>query len=248
MNWNSSVTNEEWELIDRYLDGELPEGELRQFEQRLLQDAEWKEKTESCRLIRIGIAEAGLSEKINEWNTGKKKQDAAEGGTRPAAIRPLLKWAVAACLVVALSVGAWWWNSRPGANEKTYLAFYQPDPGLLTVMGPADAYQFEQAMVHYKAGEYAEAVAAWEALKNTYPAADTLHYFIASAWQAQQQWDKAEANYLVVVKDNNSPLYKEACWYLGLLYLHNSRLDEARKWIEQSSHPRRAELLKALND
>lgn len=247
MNWNSMVTNEEWELIDRYLDGELKDNELRQFEQRLQNDQEWKEKTESCQLIRIGIAESALAEKVKEW-TPETTTPVSNDNSKIRVLPSVLKWVAAACVILAIGTVTWWLIQRPGSNEKTYMAFYQPDPGLLTVMGPADAYQFEQAMVHYKAGEYRKAALAWESIRGTYAPSDTLHYFIASAWQAEGEWEKAEENYLIVVKDNKSLLYNDASWYLGLLYLRTDRKAEARKWIEQSSHNRKAELLNAIKD
>lgn len=247
MNWNSTVTNEEWELIDRFLDGELKDEELRQFEQRLQNDPEWTEKTESCRLIRIGIAESALAENIKEW-TPVTNADVADDNNKIRILPGIFKWVAAACLLLAIGTVTWWVIQRPGSNEKTYLAFYQPDPGLLTVMGPAEAYQFEQAMVHYKAGEYRKAALSWESLRGAYAATDTLHYFIASAWQAEGEWEKAEENYLIVVKNNSSHFYNDASWYLGLLYLRTERNDEARKWIEQASHNRKAELLNAIKD
>lgn len=243
MSWNRSVTNEEWEIIDRYLDGTMEGEELQQFVLKLEQDESWREKTESCRLIRAGIAEAALAEKMKTWPATQSRSDNDTNTHVP--VRKMLRWVAAACVVLAIASGIVWWLNQPGENEKIYSKYYQPDPGLLTVMGPAESYQFDQAMVDYKSGEYKKAAEGWEALRGVYTS-DTLHYFIASAWQANGEWEKAEQNYSVVVSDINSALYSDACWYLGLIHLRNGKEEEARTWIGNSSHALKDELLNAI--
>ena len=61
MNWNKPITDEEWSLIDRYLDDELENNERAEFESRLEQDDDWREAVASVRAMRIGIQEAALA-------------------------------------------------------------------------------------------------------------------------------------------------------------------------------------------
>lgn len=248
MNWNKPITDEDWNLIDRYLDDELENSERAEFETRLEQDADWREAVASVRAIRIGIQEAALAQKLPEFHQELTAVEEEVPMLSKTSGRTWVRWAAAAAILLIASLGWWFWSGgQKSDNEKIYADFYQPDPGLPTVMGPAEDFEFQQGMVDYKAGNYSVAIAAWEKLLTRFPNSDTLTYFLASAWQADKEFDKAIPLFEKVAGQASSRLATDAAWYLGLLYLHKGEHDKAQAWIQKSVHPGRELLLEKIN-
>ncbi len=65
---------EEWEQIEAYLAGEMPENEQNAFQARLATDTSLREKFDEARLLIVGIKEAALVDKIDLFHsmTGAK--------------------------------------------------------------------------------------------------------------------------------------------------------------------------------
>src|SRR5690606_38198090 len=135
------------------------------------------EKADGLRLFALAIQESELEDRLKDFHC---HIDA------PRSIRPKgwSKWAVAACTIGLLLAGILFFFSRT-PEEKLFVQFYRPDPGLPTLMGVSDHYEFENAMVSYKMGSYGEAIEGWRQLLKTYPQNDTLNYFIGSAYLAE---------------------------------------------------------------
>ena len=248
MNWNKPITDEEWSLIDRYLDDELENNERAEFESRLEQDADWREAVASVRAMRIGIQEAALAQKLPEFHEELTSTGTEVRMSSKTSGRSWMKWAAAASILAIASLGWWFWSGqKESGDEKIYADYYQPDPGLPTVMGPAEDFEFQQGMVDYKAGNYSVAIAAWEKLLVRFPDSDTLTYFLASAWQADKKFEKALPLFEKVAGQPSSKLAPDAAWYLGLLYLRKGEQEKAQAWIQKSVHPQRDLLLEKIN-
>ena len=74
----------------------------------------------------------------------------------------------------------------------------------------------------------------------------TLHYFIGSALQAKKDYTAAKDKLQIVVNNPSSVFYKDACWYLGLLYSREGDKEQAISYLEQSGHPQSAELINRI--
>src|SRR5690606_13831875 len=90
-----------------------------------------------------------------------------------------LKWAAAASVAGILLWSSYFFFANT-PSEKLFAQYYQPDPGLPTLMGISDNYVFENAMVSYKTGDYKKAIVDWQQLLQENMDNDTLQYFIGS--------------------------------------------------------------------
>lgn len=249
MNWNRPITEEEWSLIDQYLDAELTGTAKQQFEERLQHDADWKEAVDSVRLIRMGIKEDAIRGKMRQYHEELPPRGSLKPISGKKGLSVRMNWAAAAAGILLIATLGWWYFGGVGRlsdSEKLYQAYYLPDPGLLTAMGPAEDFEFQQAMVEYKAGNFREAALAWEKLLPRMPESDTLRYFLACAWQGDREWEKAQPLLEELVQKPDAAFAQDAAWYLGLLYMRRGDTSQAIEWVSKSAHPSKQALLNAL--
>lgn len=222
--------------IESYLDNSMATSEKIKFDQELLSNPELASKTEEIRLLQIGIQEAILEKKLETFHQPAAKVVAIKS--------PAKKWLVAAVTIAVVLTAGWFLFLKKEPHEKIYAAYFRPDPGLPTTMSSSEAYQFDKAMIDYKNGDFQKAIDSWK----TQPGNDTLNYFIGLAHQSLGQYNEAINRLSIISIDSAKPFYKEACWYLGLALVKDKQYLKAIPFIENSDHPQKNELLKALKD
>ena len=245
MNNNIDITEQELELIDNYLANRLGEADKAAFEAQLAGSEQWREKLKQVKLLSTGIQEAVLRERLNDFHSEASESKA------PATIRSI-SWvkrlAVAASIIAVISALSWVLFFKQSPEEKMYMAFYKPDPGLSTQMGISDNYIFDRAMVDYKTGKYKAAIESWNKLLATNAANDTLQYFIASAQMADNNPAAAIAGFEKVLQTPQSVFTNDAWWYKGLALLKQGKKQEAIAAIEKGEHTQKQPLLLKLKD
>lgn len=237
---------EDFEHIEKYVNGNLDPTELEQFEQRLLNDAEFRSKVEELKVTLIGIEAQALKEQLDIFheelheNTCTSETESTKTTT--------LNWKyilVAAALIIA--AGSFWFL-KTDTNEQLYAKYFSPDPGLPTAMSSSDNYEFYEAMVSYKQGHYQSAISKWEILQKKKPNNDTLNYFIGVAYLADKNEQTAIPFLEEVVKDSNFPLIDDAFYYLGLAYLKTQNINKAKANLHKSTIDNSKALLSELKN
>lgn len=245
MNNNIHITEEELQEIDQYLSGQLSPLEKEAFEQRLQADAGWSAKFNEIKLLAVGIREVSLRDQLDRLHNNLKLQD------KPKVVRRmtwLKKLAAAAVLLIVISTLGWFFLFKKSSGEKLFATYYKPDPGLATVMGVSDNYEFERAMVDYKTGDFSAALERWQKQLQQNAGNDTLQYFIASAKLANKAQQEAIDMFDKVIANKKSVFNAEAYWYKGLALLQQGKTGEASMAISNSNHPQKAALLLKLKD
>lgn len=243
MDLHNNISQEDWELLDDYLSGNMPRHELNAFRERLNNEPALRE----ARLLITGIKESSLAEKLDLFHTGLAEKKIDGGNVRTITreqkiVKKLrLYWAVAAATVILVTAAAVFMLNR---SDYSSLAaeYFEPDPGTATTMGTTDNYAFDRGMVDYKLGNYAEALQAWRPLLAN-NSNDTLHYFSGISFLALQKADSAAYHLRPVWNNSQSSFRPDAGWYLALALLQEGKKTEAISLLEQSNHPRKAELL-----
>jgi len=117
-----------------------------------------------------------------------------------------------------------------------------------TTMSNNDNYEFYEAMVNYKQGDYKTAISKWEVLQKTKPNNDTLNYFIGVANMANKNETNAISFLENVTKNSEFTLVNDAYYYLGLAYLKVNKVDEAKANLLKSNTENSKALLSELNN
>lgn len=250
MNPNNNITQEELERIERYLNDTMPDEQRKQFEHQLNTDDDFRLLVDDVKVMLLGIESASLKNNLEQFHDEivpvktLEPNTTSESNTRLKRTRiKMLKFMAAAAVIIF--VGTFWIESRSSSTHRLFAKHFTPDPGLPTTMGAADNFEFYDAMVNYKQGEYKTAIDKWQTLLSTDRKGDTLHYFLGVAHLADGDEDKA-INYLQKLTENNSESFKkETAYYLGLAYLKADNLEDAKKYLTFSGT---ASALKILAD
>ncbi len=244
MKLDYDIAPEEMELIENYLRNELSPEQSLAFNEKRNSDPNWANKIDEVKLLTVGLQEASLQQSMNEFH--RSIETSKQTGTGKV-IRFNTRWAVAASVILLVAVATWLLLPLKDRYEKLYAGYYTPDPGLLTAMSVSDNYAFEKGMVEYKNEEYEKALETWNALNTSGQPGDTLQYFLGMVNQALGRDDVAKKHLETIVSDSTQSFYSDACWYLGLILLKEKQTASAKSLIEKSNHPRKAELLNAIN-
>lgn len=247
MNNDFNITQEELELIDKYLNKQLPESELAAFEKKLADDETWRDKVDQIRFMSIGIQESTLSAKLNNFHSSLNVE--ANGKTQKSIeINWGKRLAVAASTILVVGTLSWLLFFKKTVNKQLFANYYQADPGLPTLMGVSDNYEFDKAMVDYKMGDYDKALKTWEGLLKDNANNDTLNYFIASAHLADNNPESSLAFFDKVIGSTNSVFLQDAQWYKALILLNKGNKQEAINLLQKTEHPDKEALLRKLKE
>ena len=247
VNRDLNISQEELEVIDQFISRQMTAEEEAAFVQKLSTDLALQHKVETVKLLLVGIREAELEKKLEEFHNDSfpAKKNSYQLPVKSFLLR---KWLVAASVLVIIGVGLLFILNRDTKEEKLFAAYFQPESGLISPMGASDNYLFDRAMVDYKVGDYDAALKAWEGLLVSKPQNDTLNYFIGSAWLMKEKEEAAIAHFKKVLSNDSSTFRDNALWYTGLALLKMNRKIEAIGFIEQAEHENKASLLSALKD
>jgi tetratricopeptide (TPR) repeat protein len=223
----------------------MSEDEYNAFAIKLKNDSALQEKVHSVRLLFLGISESAMEGGVKEFHK-ELTADAQQNTPKTGKIFSMKQWLVAASIIIIAGIGALLFLNRNNREEKLFATYYKPDPGLITAMSVSDNYEFDRAMIDYKTKDYDGAIHAWEKLLTAKPDNDTLNYFIASAWLAKKNNEKAIIYFQKVISDTSSYFLHDAYWYAGLALLKEGKDKEAIPFIEKSEHPHKNDLIEKL--
>lgn len=222
----------------------MPKDERTSFELKLAEDQEFKVLVEDIKTLILGIENQSLKEQLDVFHEDLPKKISVEK-RRVGAFPHLGKYAAAAAILLAI---AFLWVYSVPQNERLYAKYFTPDPGLPTVMSSNSNFEFYDAMVNYKQGEYKMAIDKWDVLKTKTPNNDTLNYFLGVAHLANKNETTAIDLLKQVTQNSNFALSDEAFYYLGLAQLKQGNIDDAKKNLKHSKTDNSKALLSKLND
>lgn len=247
MNRDIDISQKELEAIEQFIFQHMNVEETAAFTKKLSSDLALQHKLETIKLLLVGIQEAELEHKLDEFHDGLHllKKNRIQPPTKSFSIK---KWLVAASVLVIVGLCSLLFLNHETKEEKIFAAYFQPDPGLISAMGTSDNYLFDHAMVDYKVGNYDSALKTWESLLASKPENDTLNYFIGSAYLIEAKEEIAIAHFNKVIANENSFFRNDALWYTGLALLKSNKKTEALVFIEKTEHDNKAALLRELKN
>lgn len=242
MKYPGTISQEEWEEIENYLNDQLPADRQQDFERRVGADPVLQAKLSEVRMLVIGMKEASLQNKLDQFHKEVSSQRTIPVKKKPAR----MYWLAAACLLVLVVAASLFLLDKKSDNDKIFASYFVADPGLATAMGGSDDYEFNHAMIDYKRGNNESAIKSWRNLLGSRPGNDTLHYFSGVAFLAMNQADSAIYHLQQSIKKENSSFSSDANWYLALSAIRKNDIASARAYLQHTQHPRRDELLSRL--
>lgn len=249
MNPNTNISQKLLESVEKYLNNTMDADSLKAFKTRLKNDFEFNAQVEDIKTTLLGIEAQTLKEKLNDFHKEIKpsaNKITKDKTTKTKSLLNLRKLAVAAAIIIAF--GSIWFFSNP-PNEKLYAKYFKPDPGLPTTMSSTNDFDFYDAMVNYKRGDYKLAIDKWQALLAQKTENDTLNYFLGVAHLANKNEVEAIPFLERLVQSQDTfPLIHDAYYYLGLAYLKDGNLTLAKKYFNLSNTEASNNIILELKD
>ena len=237
---NSNISQELLETIERYYNNTMPQQERLDFELKMNEDSEFKAQVEDIKTLILGIKNQSLKEELDGFHEDlpiRKVKDKRRIGAFP----HLGKYTAAAAILLAIAL--LWVYSVP-QNERLYATYFTPDPGLPTVMSSNSNFEFYDAMVNYKQGDYTVAITKWKSIDRK---GDTLNYFLGVAYLANKNENKAIKFLEKATQNSDFVLSNEAYYYLGLAHLKQGNIEQAKISLAHSNVENSKALLSKLN-
>ncbi|WP_372936290.1 tol-pal system YbgF family protein [Seonamhaeicola sp.] len=242
MNNSKDISEELIETVERYLNKSMDKTELQDFEKKL-EDSNFRTLVNDIKEIILGIETYELKEQLNEFH---KEIDAKPKTYITSKLRFLHLKRIAVAAVLIISLGSLWYFTS-NTNTRLYNKYFTPDPGLPTTMSSTSNFDFYDAMVNYKHGDYNVAISKWKTLAEKKPNNDTLNYFLGAAYLAIKKETQA-IPFLEKTVQSKTDFYlkNDAYYYLGLAYLKEGNVELAIKYLELSKKEVSTEILSKL--
>src|SRR5690606_12533368 len=216
------------DLVERYFDNELSEGESALVDKRLKTDAEFKAIFDRERALIRSIRAAGLSRDLQLLKEIERGISAANRGN----VRSIQPWYYAAAAAVVLIVVATVWLFPNGETpDELFNDYFTPVSNTFSPALRGDTPSQPQAFMYYDQGDYATAASLFGEMLAEKADPDVL-LLSANANLAAGNTIVAEENLLTLIRDFDD-YDTPAKWYLGLCYLKQGNVDKARAVLEE---------------
>lgn len=242
----NNISQELLETIERYLKDAMALEERASFERRMEENEQLCQQVEDTRIIFSGIRKAVLEDKLNVLHEDLVK-DKKISQDSPKVFKLNFKTLSIAASVLIL-VGGFWLFNRPSKNDRLFNTYFEKPIGLPTVMGGnTEHFEFLDAMVEYKIGDYDSAIKRWEALLSENQTNDTLQFYLGAAYLAKGNQEKAIPYLNEVIANNNSNFQNKGFYYLGMAYIKDEKWDLAKEMLQNTTAVEAKQILKEFN-
>ena len=194
-----------FERMEAYLLATMSDQDKLAFEGELSNNPELRNELELMRENLLAVDLAGFEREVREV-IDKGSAETEDAGTTW--FKPWMSIAAA----VALLVGVLAIYRANDPYARVFSENYVVDVGLPVNMGDTEHVAFQDAMVDFKSGAYADALRKWGVLKENGPQSDTLDYFYACAMLESGMDAEARAIF-DRLKSMSGPFAKKSQWY-----------------------------------
>lgn len=220
--------NEEMYIgFESYLANEMPADEKILFEEKLQNDAKFKQQFNLYKGTTQLLSHKFSSETINfkknlEAISKEHFSETNKNKTKVIAFKPWY-YAVAACLVIGLGIFTF------TKKDPKYSDYSQYETAQFTERGDNDT-NLKEAQDFFNAKQYQKAVVSFEKLQHINN--PELLYFYSISLIETNNYTKAET--ILNNLKNGTSVYKDkAIWCLGLSNLKQKKLDECKTYLKQ---------------
>lgn len=238
---------ENFELLEKYILGDLSSEEVKSVEARLEQDAGFRKEYSELKDLIVSIESKGLEESLRERRIPEETSSTGKEIRMVGKKKYNFRIYTIAAAIAALLIGGWWIYGLQSERYSPLAEVFYTDPGLPTKMSAAtDHYAFYDGMIDYKMGDYSEALKKWSAI-TTGIGQDTIGYYQAMALLNLTRYSDAMA--LLNEIPETSDLYEKAEWRKLEIYIREENYEEAKAFLQElppDIHPAYGKVAKYL--
>ncbi|MDN5216663.1 hypothetical protein QQ020_31630 [Fulvivirgaceae bacterium BMA12] len=252
-------TNDKDLEIQKYLQGDLSQEELAQFEEKIAKDPDLAGEVRDYKNLENGLESAGLDAfkaEVLEWEQDYLRETPDTGQPAlPGKIIDFKKYIrIAAAVALLLAAGIYFYSSRTVSSETLYTQYYQQYPDMLTKRGDSvtggPGEEFLLAGIDaYNNKNFEAAAANLQRYLDAVPEQKGIALYLAISQMELDQFKLAETNFRLARED---PAFRQqALWYEALLNLKAGKEGKSKAILEtilnDEHHYRKKQAEKLLN-
>ncbi|MCF8235567.1 MAG: hypothetical protein K9G67_14815 [Bacteroidales bacterium] len=224
MNWD-----EYHEMMERYLNMEMPESEKAQFEKRLQEDSELRRLFLHHKNLRHAIANRHKLEFLRKLKKAEKTYFKKNGLIRFSLV---FKYAAAAAFVVLIGLGIYLLQKdRSRTNQELFNKYFSSYTSIIENRDAENrSLLLTKGMTAYSKGEFQESIHLFEQLIG-HPAYSTPAAFYTGLSYLELRKADQAVKYLKMTTSYDSIFKLEAQWYLSLAYLLANKKEQAAELL-----------------
>ncbi|NND32163.1 MAG: hypothetical protein HKN76_06185 [Saprospiraceae bacterium] len=215
-------------LIQRYLDNQLSDKEMSEFELRVKGDPALAKEIEELKSLDLAFESVGAEtfrSELQSWESEREKPG------KTISLRTILS--IAASFIILITASILILQPAEYSNQELYAEYYVPYPNLITARDGAVDLTLEQGMEAYTAGNHGEAIRFLTTYLNDGGEDKGAKLYLAITLMQIDEDKLASAHLMEMLTD---PLYgQQAQWYLGLLRLKNNDETQTVEIFQQIS-------------
>lgn len=222
------------DLIERRLNGDLTDAELKAFDQRVAADLKFAEKVDDYVVIIKGIKNAdsfAFSEEVAQW---EKEISEEERGAGVVAINPWKKYMIAAAVTAVLLTTFVFINRPDEVNQKELFAtYFVPYEDVLSVREETDSEaELAAAMSMYNEKMYRDAIPHFLKYLAISPQRDDVLFYLGISYLGDRKASDA-SSVLEQIETGGGAYSDHATWYLALADILKEDFTSAKTRLER---------------
>ncbi|MFD1145439.1 anti-sigma factor family protein [Larkinella insperata] len=242
------LSENQFDLIEAYLNNELSAMDRASFENDIQTDPELSAEVSRQREFRLGLRALGIQKKLEQARSAYKSSLATDhpAPKRAARVQPFFKWqswAAAASVILVLGVGYYAYEQT--ASRQADLAFAEtvsantnddllksfPTEGVSSQTRAT----FLEAINQYKAGKYDRAIEQLKVLPADKKTVAYKNYLLGLSYLANKQSGRAIPLLIKAQQTTSIELHTKAEWFLTLAYVKNNQKERALPLLKRIS-------------
>jgi len=215
------------QLIELYLDGELQGDELTNFEMKIQEDREFNNEYK----LHVAIRETLTNKEVNEFRDKLVRIGMqSENKREPFRLKPAALYSFLLFVVIA-TVSSYFIFRTTYSNEEIFAQYYEHYTAGSVTRGLENGTDdvFQLALKKYNNAQYKEAIKLFRQISDTSKLFISCEFFNGISYMELKNYKEAIHCFKPVIKDANGFYYNDAVWYMGLCYIKSDEMNEAVK-------------------
>ena len=221
----------DYDMINRYIDGEMNAEELKAFEQQMQQNADLKKEVELFREVNETL-KMKLHPDANELalrDTLEEMRDQYFQSKAKVVSFKRYRWMAAAAVLLIAFVSITLWAPWKKDLYKQYA--YIKMPGVEERGVPGDSL-LRDITAKFNKEKYTEIISSFEIILKSDPQNSFLHYYYAIALLMDGQVEKSRTE-LSQLYNGSSTFKFDAAFYMALSYVKAKDKVKAKEWLDK---------------
>jgi len=226
------MNEKDFDRIDNYLDDQLNENEILDFEKDLMDDLDLEMELN----LHNEINEAIMEEDVMDLRAKLEAIDIPTTHKEKRKIRFQSKWGIAAAsmiLFIGMASAYYMLGDKTYTNEDVFMNYYKPYSIVINTRSSSETANtdkvIEEASKYYESKNYRAALSLFQTILDRDSTNLTSNFYSGISNIQIQEYQKANKNFIRVLDHKNNLFIEQSEWNLGFCYLMTNERNKAKE-------------------